>query len=62
MDSLLKETLSLVKLQMGTPTEHIKTPERYVWNSMDGSGILVKRAVKGFWSINYVLIGKRSGP
>ena len=31
------------KPQVGIPTEHTKAPDRYLWDSTDGSVLLVKR-------------------
>ena len=61
-NSVLKEMLRFVKSQMGAPTEQTKTPERYVWVSIDGSITLTERGATGFWSINFVLTGKPPRP
>ncbi len=60
--NVLKDALRFVRSQMGAPTEQTKTPERNVWDSMDGSVILVERGVMGFWSINFVVTGKHPRP
>lgn len=55
--SLLRETLGFVRSQMGVPTEQTKSPERYVWESTEGSVLLVQREAMGFSSINFLLTG-----
>jgi hypothetical protein len=57
--SVFEETLNFIKSQMGVPTEQTKTPNRYVWDSMDGSVILAERGVMDFWSINFLVTGKK---
>jgi hypothetical protein len=57
--SVFEETLNFIKSQMGAPTEQTKTPKRCVWDSMDGSVILAERGVMDFWSINFLVTGKK---
>jgi hypothetical protein len=57
--SVLEETLNFIKSQMGAPTGQANIPNRYVWDSMDGSVILAERGVMDFWSINFLVTGKQ---
>jgi hypothetical protein len=58
-DNVFEETLKFIKSQMGTPTEQTKAPDRYVWDSTDGNVLLGKREAMGFWSINFLITGKK---
>ena len=58
-DSLFEETLKYIKSQIGAATEQTKTPKRYVWNSTDGNVLLAERQAMGFWSVNFLVTGKK---
>ena len=58
-DGVFEETLRFIKSQMGTPIEQTKEPNRYLWESVDGNVLLVEREAMGFWSINFLITGKK---
>ena len=58
-NKVFEETSKFIKSQMGIPTEQTKAPKRYVWDSVDGNVILAERQAMGFWSINFLVTGKK---
>jgi hypothetical protein len=56
---VFEETLRFIDSQVGAPTEQTKTPKRYVWDSIGGSIFLAEREAMSFWSVNFVVTGKK---